>query len=99
MALIAGAAVLIAVIVVAGKATGLIGGGKANTEADQQEQTTQQDNTDDGLVPVPDLVGKTEAEAQELLASLNIGMSYKGEEASTQAKGNISSQDPVEGTE
>ena len=25
-------------------------------------------------------------------------MSYKGEEASTQAKGNISSQDPVEGT-
>lgn len=98
VALIAGAAVLIAVIVVAGKATGLIGGGKANTEADQQEQTTQQDNTDDGLVPVPDLVGKTEAEAQELLASLNIGMSYKGEEASTQAKGNISSQDPVEGT-
>ena len=98
VALIAGAAVLIAVIVVAGKATGLIGGGKANTEADQQEQTTQQDNTDDGLVPVPDLVGKTEAEAQELLASMNIGMSYKGEEASTQAKGNISSQDPVEGT-
>ena len=35
VALIAGAAVLIAVIVVAGKATGLIGGGKANTEADQ----------------------------------------------------------------
>ena len=67
-------------------------------EASRKLSELFQYNTDDGLVPVPDLVGKTEAEAQELLASLNIGMSYKGEEASTQAKGNISSQDPVEGT-
>ena len=40
----------------------------------------------------------TEAEAQELCASVNIGMTYKGEEASTQEKGKISSQDPVQGT-
>ena len=50
------------------------------------------------MVPVPDLIGKTEAEAQELCASVNIGMTYKGEEASTQEKGKISSQDPVQGT-
>ena len=43
-------------------------------------------------------MGKTETEAQELCASVNIGMSYKGEEASTQEKGKISSQDPVVGT-
>ena len=50
------------------------------------------------MVSVPDLMGKTETEAQELCASVNIGMSYKGEEASTQEKGKISSQDPVAGT-
>ena len=98
IALVAGAAVLIGVIIVAGKATGLIGGEKPDTKTEQQDQQTQQDTADDGLVTVPDLVGKTEAEAQELCASLNIGMSYKGEEASTQAKGNISSQDPVKET-
>ena len=50
------------------------------------------------MVETPDLVGKTEAEAKELCASYNIGLYYNGEEASTQEKGKISSQDPVKGT-
>ncbi len=99
IALIVGAAVLIAVILIVGKAAGLLGD-KEDKTADQQEQAqvTQAADEDDGMVSVPDLIGKTEAEAQELCASVNIGMSYKGEEASTQEKGKISSQDPVEGT-
>ncbi|MDD5804459.1 MAG: Stk1 family PASTA domain-containing Ser/Thr kinase [Clostridia bacterium] len=103
VALIVGAVVLIAVILVVGRAAGLIGGSK-DTTSDQQEQQAQntdatQSSEDDSMVSAPDLIGKTEAEAQELCASLNIGMSYKGEEASTQEKGKISSQDPVKGTQ
>ena len=100
IALIIGAAVLIAVILVVGKAAGLIGDSKDSSldQQNQQAQVTQAADEDDGMVPVPDLIGKTEAEAQELCASVNIGMTYKGEEASTQEKGKISSQDPVQGT-
>ena len=99
IALIIGAAVLIAVILVVGKAAGLIGGkAESSGQQEQQAQVTQAVDADDDMVSVPDLRGKTETEAQELCASVNIGMSYKGEEASTQEKGKISSQDPVAGT-
>ena len=99
IALIIGAAVLIAVILVVGKAAGLIGGkAESSGQQEQQAQVTQAADADDDMVPVPDLMGKTETEAQELCASVNIGMSYKGEEASTQEKGKISFQDPVAGT-
>ena len=99
IALIIGAAVLIAVILVVGKAAGLIGGkSDSSGQQEKQAQVTQAADADDDMVPVPDLMGKTETEAQELCASVNIGMSYKGEEASTQEKGKISSQDPVAGT-
>ena len=99
IALIIGAAVLIAVILVVGKAAGLIGGkAESSGQQEQQAQVTQAADADDDMVSVPDLMGKTETEAQELCASVNIGMSYKGEEASTQEKGKISFQDPVAGT-
>ena len=99
IALIIGAAVLIAVILVVGKAAGLIGGkAESSGQQEQQAQVTQAADADDDMVSVPDLMGTTETEAQELCASVNIGMSYKGEEASTQEKGKISSQDPVAGT-
>lgn len=99
IALIIGAAVLIAVILVVGKAAGLIGGkAESSSQQEQQAQVTQAADADDDMVSVPDLMGKTETEAQKLCASVNIGMSYKGEEASTQEKGKISSQDPVAGT-
>ena len=99
IALIIGAAVLIAVILVVGKAAGLIGDkSDSSGQQEKQAQVTQAADADDDMVPVPDLMGKTETEAQELCASVNIGMSYKGEEASTQEKGKISFQDPVAGT-
>ena len=99
IALIIGAATLITVILVVGKASGLIGG-KADTAQQEQTQTQTDESTseDDQMVEVPDLVGRTESEAQELCAAANIGMSYAGEEASTQEKGRISSQDPVKGS-
>ena len=69
IALIIGAAVLIAVILVVGKAAGLIGDSKDSSldQQNQQAQVTQAADEDDGMVPVPDLIGKTEAEAQELI--------------------------------
>ena len=51
------------------------------------------------MVEVPDLTGKTEAEAKELANSLHIGVQMIGEEASNQEKGRISSQDIPAGTE
>ena len=99
IALIIGAAVLIVAILAIGKAAGLIGDKEdAGTKNDSQVQQPAQSSSDDEMVETPDLVGKTEAEAKELCASYNIGLYYNGEEASTQEKGKISSQDPVKGT-
>lgn len=86
--LILGAAILIALILVIGRASGLIGG-TAKKEPEKQESQVEED---DGMVPVPDLVGKTEAEAAELANNLRIGVQRKGEEVSNQEKGRISSQ-------
>ena len=58
IALIIGAAVLIAVILVVGKAAGLIGDSKDSSldQQNQQAQVTQAADEDDGMVPVPDLI-------------------------------------------
>ena len=99
VALIAGAVLLVVLIIVIGKAAGLIGKNDDSTQQSQQiQQNSDSQSEDDGLVPVPNLVGKTEDEAQQLCADANIGMNYKGEEASTQEKGKISTQDPVAGS-
>ena len=99
VALIAGAVLLVVLIIVIGKAAGLIGKNDDSTQQSQQiQQNSDSQSEDDGLVQVPNLVGKTEDEAQQLCADANIGMNYKGEEASTQEKGKISTQDPVAGS-
>ena len=99
VALIAGAVLLVVLIIVIGKAAGLIGKNDDSTQQSQQiQQASDSQSEDDGLVQVPGLVGKTEDEAQQLCADANIGMNYKGEEASTQEKGKISTQDPVAGS-
>lgn len=98
IALIAGAALLVVLIVVIGRAAGLIGGGNENNQEQQSAKVTQAPE-DNGLVSVPNLVGKTEDEAKETLASSNIGMRYMGEEASNQEQGRISSQNPAGGTQ
>ncbi len=93
--LLLGVVILIAIILVAGKASGLIGNiEKADTETDQ----TADSETDDGMVTVPDLVGKTEDEAKELTKDMKLGIQPMGEETSTQAKGTISSQDIPKGS-
>lgn len=92
--LILGAAVLVALIFVIGRASGLLGGTKEKEPVKQESPAEE----DDGMVVVPDLVGKTEAEAAELANNLRIGVQRKGEEASNQEKGKISSQAIPAGT-
>ena len=92
-ALLVGAAILIGVIIVVARTAGLIGG---TPQVEQQQ--TQKPAEDDGYVVVPDLVGRTEAEARELTNEAHIGIQMMGEEASTQEKGRISSQDIPAGT-
>ncbi len=95
-ALLIGAILLIVLIIFIGRAAGLIGG-----DQEQEQQVSAQPTQapeDDGLVEVPDLVGKTEEEAKQLATDRNLGTQLMGEEASTQAKGLISSQDIMAGT-
>ena len=88
--LLLGVIILVAIIFVAGKASGLIGGSdKAKTKTEQ----TNTSDADDGMVTVPDLLGKTEDEAKNITKDMKLGIQPMGEEASTQAKGTISSQD------
>ena len=94
--LILGVVILIALILVIGKASGLIGGQTQNTKTEQTE--TAQSDSDDGMVTVPDLRGKTEEEAKTITNDMKLGIQPMGEEASDQAKGTISSQDIPEGS-
>ena len=50
------------------------------------------------MVTVPDLRGKTEDEAKDMTKDMKLGIQPMGEEASTQAKGTISSQDIPKGS-
>lgn len=96
VALLAGAAVLVGAIFAIGKASGIIGSnGTENTQKTEQE-TASADQ--DGMVAVPNLVGKTEDEAAALLEEEKLGKQMIGEENSTQEKGRISSQDIPAGT-
>ena len=94
--LLLGVVILVAIILVAGKASGLIGG---NSETKTKTETTDTAETDDdGMVTVPNLLGKTEDEAKNITKDMKLGIQPMGEEASTQAKGTISSQDIPQGS-
>lgn len=96
LVLVIGAAGLIILIIMVGRASGLLGG-----SGDQKQHpvtTSTPDQEDDGLVPVPDLVGRTEEEARELATAVHLGTQMDGEQASTQEKGRIASQDIPAGT-
>ena len=67
-------------------------------KTEEPGQVQQADNKDEGMVEVPDLVGKTEEEAKALVEAVNLGKQMVGEEASDQEKGRISSQDIPAGT-
>ena len=96
MMLLVGAAILVCVIIFVGQTSGLIGG-SGDTQKENTESTADSQE-DDNMVEVPDLVGKTESEATELLEAVKLGKQMMGEENSTQQKGKISSQDIPEGT-
>ena len=95
--LLVGAVILVIAIFFIGKASGIIGSGDT-TEGQQTESTDTADADEDGMVTVPDLVGKTEEEAAALLEEEKLGKQMLGEENSTQEKGRISSQTIPEGT-
>lgn len=92
VAFLAGAAVL------AGGAFFIVKNTGVFDKAEEPEQVQQADNKDEGMVEVPDLVGKTEEEAKALVESVNLGKQMVQEEASDQEKGRISSQDIPPGT-
>ena len=96
IALMAGVALLVAVIVIVGRSAGLLGGGDPTTT---QQQTTQpQTRQEDTTVAVPDLVGKTEEEARTLTTDAHIGLQNVGEEPSNYEKGLICRQEIQPGT-
>ena len=96
VALLAGAAVLVGAIFAIGKASGIIGSDAAGNTQQTDQNAGAAD--EDGMVTVPDLVGKTEDEAATLLEEEKLGKQMVGEENSTQEKGRISSQDIPAGT-
>ena len=62
------------------------------------EASDTSESDDDGMVTVPNLVGKTEDEAKNITKDMKLGIQPMGEEASNQAKGTISSQDIPKGS-
>ena len=92
VALLAGAAVLAGGVFFIVKNTGVF------YKTEEPGQVQQADNKDEGMVEVPDLVGKTEEEEKALVEAVNLGKQMVGEEASDQEKGRISSQDIPAGT-
>ena len=92
VALLAGAAVLAGGVFFIVKNTGVF------DKTEEPGQVQQADNKDEGMVEVPDLVGKSEEEAKALVEAVNLGKQMVGEEASDQEKGRISSQDIPAGT-
>ena len=94
--LVLGIIILAVIIVIAGKASGLIGSG--NTDTKTEQSANGKTEADDGMVEVPNLLGKTEEEAAELTKESNLGLQIMGEENSDQEKGRISSQDIPAGT-
>ena len=94
-----GAVILCLLILVIGRAAGIFSFGSSGDDAGktQVEQDKSDEDAAEDVGEVPDLVGKTEEEAQEILSKLGLGRKKSGEEVSDQAKGLISSQDPAAG--
>lgn len=97
-AILIGILIIIILIIFIGNRSGLFAsvfGGRSNTQTEEQDNTDDSQDTADSedLVEVPNLVGKTEDEARELLTSRGLGMSWQGDEVSDQPKGTISSQE------
>lgn len=74
-------------------ALGLFHFGRSGQPGNTQKETNIQNSNDANMVQVPNLLGKTEAEAQALLKEQNLGWKYQGESPSSEyAKGQVLSQ-------
>ena len=99
--IVVGVLILAIFLALVGSATGLFdlgflagGSNKKQTETTTATETTQIS----GQVEVPSILGKTEAEAKEMLADTGLGLEYAGEEPSTDYdKGQIMAQQPAKG--
>ncbi len=89
-------AALLAVLYFGASKVGLIGG---STEPVQETEPVVQEETKSDMTVVPDIVGKTVDEAQQLASEAHIGIQSKGEESSTVERGRISSQDIPAGSQ
>ena len=67
--LLMGVVILIEIILVAGKASGLIGSNNDTDKKTEASDTSESD--DDGMITVPNLVGKTEDEAKNITTKYN----------------------------
>ncbi|MGI6069903.1 MAG: Stk1 family PASTA domain-containing Ser/Thr kinase [Blautia sp.] len=103
-AILVGILIIIALIVFIGNRSGFFAtlfGGQSDKKTEESKEpgtTENKDSEDENLVEVPNLVGRTEQEAKEMLTDLGIGMTWTGDEVSDQPKGTISSQEIEPGT-
>ena len=105
---IVGAVILVIVIFfIIGKAAGLFSGAgdnetkiesmsESDTETDSESQSESESETD-AAVEVPNLLGKTESEAQSILQKYNISMSVTSEYNDDYDEGEIFEQNPKVG--
>lgn len=96
-------AVTVGIVLLAmlGRALGILDFGSSESQNSSQNspQTVETEAEDNSPVQVPNLEGKTEAEAQSILRELDLGYKYQGEASSTQyAKGLVISQTVEAGT-
>ena len=97
--IILGLLILFIFLALVGSATGMFDlGFLAGGNSKKQTETTQETTQDSGKIEVPNLLGRTEEEAKELLADSGLGIEYAGEEPSAEYdKGQIMLQQPAAG--
>lgn len=94
------ALVLIIVVLIV---SGVLTGKNRKTDSSPQTQSTEDaagstaNMAADGSVTVPDITGKTETEAQQLLTAKHLGLKFEGEETSNKKEGTIINQSPAAG--
>lgn len=97
--IVIGALILCIFLALVGSAVGLFDlGFLAGGSPKETEAVTESTPETSGQVEVPSILGKTEAEAKELLSEKGLGLEFAGEEPSTEyEKGQIMMQEPAGG--
>lgn len=100
MGIVVAAVILIVIIYLVGSFFGLFRFGEKNKDSETQteSQTETQTESESEKVPVEDVYGKTQEEAQQILEGQGLYMFVVAEQKSDQPKGTILEQDPAKGT-